>query len=125
MILKPTSKWSLQWPRLRVSEVSQIQTNLKVTLGTLGLLNILPEINCNDFNLVNMAASDLIAKVLIENREDVTASIWPRLILLKSERGDFVQPTCRWYKSIFQHFQVILKIDIEMKKNWPNYTFST
>jgi len=57
MILKPTSKWSLQWPRLSVPEKSQVQTNLKVALGTLGLLNIPTEKNRKDLNLGNMAAN--------------------------------------------------------------------
>lgn len=57
MILKPTSKWSLQWPRLRVPEKSQVQTNLKVALGTLGLLNIPTEKNRKDLNLGNIAAT--------------------------------------------------------------------
>lgn len=57
MILKPTSKWSLQWPRLSVPEKSQVQTNLKVALGTLGLLNIPTEKNRKDLNLGNIAAT--------------------------------------------------------------------
>ena len=52
---------------------------------------VLFEIKCND----------LIAKLFIEKRKDVPASMWTRPILLKPERGGCVQSTCRQYKSIF------------------------
>ena len=43
--------------------------------------------------------------------------MWPRPILLKPEKGAFVQLTCRWFKNISHYFQVILRIDIEMKND--------
>ena len=54
----------------------------------MAFFEVLFEIKCND----------LVAKV--EKRDDVPANMWPRPILLKPKRDDFVQPTCRRYKSI-------------------------